>query len=170
MPNGRGVAILHIPPSQAASLRSSRDPPRGEGGKPSPDGRAFAQMLSFHQRGKPELPLQKGVWHLSPMGHFLLCLQVSPSQDRRGLLQCNKHPEQDQMLPSSPTTCSPHCFIPKGCPAHVCRLETPFPGSYKQGAWEKHLSLPCCFLFVAFPSQSEQHSSHLQSPPSSVPL
>ena len=74
-------------------------------------------------------------------------------------MQCNKHPEQDQTLPSSPATCSPHCFILKGRQAHICLLEPPFPGSYEQGAWEKHLSLPSSFFLAAFPV----HRSSIQA-------
>jgi len=56
MPNGRGVAIFHIPPSLAASLRSSRDPSRGERGNQvlmaQPLLRCFPEILTRGEKPK----------------------------------------------------------------------------------------------------------------------
>ena len=76
MPSDRGVAILHIPPRQAASLRPSRDPPRGEGGNQvlmaQPLLRCFPEILARGENQSSRAPSAKGRAAFEPHGTFSL--------------------------------------------------------------------------------------------------
>lgn len=148
--SGKAVTILHTPPSQAASLRASRGPPRGEGGKQvltaQPLLRCFPEIFTRGDTQSPRAPSGKAACGVgAPWGCFLLCIQVSPGQDQRELSQSRNHPERRSCL-------VPHLLPtrlrPNGCPARGCRSGPPFPGSHERGAWGKCLLLPCWFFFV----------------------